>query len=942
MRARIASIRKTMALAGKENCPTQRRETSCGQLAGPALILALLYLFLPARAQTQEMTLRLHDGWTVQSSEKAAAPGEQISRPGFDARGWYKTTVPGTVVGALAENRMYPDPYFGMNLRSYPGMQYAVGENFSHLEMPADSPFAKSWWYRTEFHIPAGYHDKTIWLGFHGINYRANIWLNGTKIADESEVAGAFRRYEFDITRAARPGEQNVLAVEVFAPKPNDLAITWVDWNPAPPDKNMGVWQEVTLEASGPVSLRHPFVQTKLELPSRGAAHLTVGVQARNAADAPVHGVLRGRIEGAATPIEFSTEVQLAAGETRDVLIAPEQTRALNVHRPALWWPYTMGKPYLHTLDLRFILQDGSLSDRQSIRFGIEQTDAELTPEGHRLFKINGRPILIRGGGWAGDMLWRPDPARRAAEFRYVKEMGLNTIRLEGKLEDDDFFDLADREGILVMAGWCCCDHWEKWGEWNDENRRVSVASLASQVLRLRRHPSVVAWLNGSDNPPTADVERAYLDVLQETNWPKPVLSSATQKVSDVTGATGVKMTGPYDYVPPNYWLSDTKRGGAFGFNTETSPGPAPPPVESLEKMLPAEKLWPINEEWNYHAGGGQFRTIDLFTKALEARYGKAKSLEDFSWKSQAVTYEGERAMFEAFGRNKYHSTGVIQWMLNNAWPGIIWHLYDCSLRPAGGYFGAKKALAPLHIQYSYDDASIVVVNEHAKAFPGLRAAVKVYDTSLRECFSKVVRVDAAADNVTVALFLPKIADLGPMYFLRLDLFDSHGASIDHNFYWLSAKSDVLDWDASNWYYTPLASAADLTALQDLPKVRLKAAATFGEESGGAKGTDAALETGDDPPADPSAAARADTSAEQTARVTIHNPEKYLAFLVRLRVMRGTSGEEVLPAWWEDNYFELWPGETREIAVHYRRAGLGNARPVVRIDGWNVLPSVAE
>ena len=648
---------------------------------------------------------------------------------------------------------------------------------------------------------------------------------------------------------------------------------------------------------------------------------MTVAVELRNATDAPVQGVLRGRIDGAGSPIEFFAQVRLAPGETRDALITPDQAPALHIRKPKLWWPYRMGPSYLHTLVLEFAGPDGAVSDRQTIRFGVEQTDSELTPEGHRLFKINGRPILVRGAGWAPDMLLRSDPAWREAEFRYVKEMGLNTIRLEGKLEDDDFFDLADREGILIMAGWCCCDQWEKWDQWNDENRRVAVASLASQALRLRRHPSVLVWLNGSDNPPTADVERGYLDVLRQTDWPKPVLSSATQKTSSVSGATGVRMAGPYDYVPPNYWLLDEKHGGAFGFTTEASPGPAPPPVESLKKMLSAEKLWPVNEEWNYHAGGGQYRTIDIFTRALEARYGKARSLEDFSWKSQAMTYEGERAMFEAFGRNKYRATGVIQWMLNNAWPGIIWHLYDFALRPAGGYFGAKKALEPLHIQYSYDDASIVIVNESAGAVPGLRAVAKVYDTSLRECFSREVRVEAAADAATVALLLPKLADLGPMYFLRLDLFNSAGALVSHNFYWLSTRPDVLDWAASNWYYTPLASTANFTALQNLPKVALKAAATFADAPGVKPGQ------GND---------------EQVARVTVRNPGKDFAFLVRLRVMRGASGEEVLPAWWADNYFELWPGEKRAVAVRYRKADLGKARPAIRIDGWNAFLTTTE
>jgi hypothetical protein len=216
-------------------------------------------------------------------------------------------------------------------------------------------------------------------------------------------------------------------------------------------------------------------------------------------------------------------------------------------------------------------------------------------------------------------------------------------------------------------------------------------------MLRLRSHPSLLMWLNGSDNPPPHDREVAYLNVEKETHWNKPVISSATAKETDVTGKTGVKMSGPYEYVPANYWTIDTKNGGAYGFNTETSPGPAVPPLEELETFIPEDKLWPVSDVWNFHAGGGQFKNIGIFSAALEKRYGEAKNASDFAWKSQAMAYEGQRAMFEAYGRNKYKSTGVIQWMLNNAWPGLIWHLYSYDLRPAAGYFGSKKALEPVH-----------------------------------------------------------------------------------------------------------------------------------------------------------------------------------------------------------------------------------------------------
>ena len=872
---------------------------------GAVLLVSAMPSALRAGPQFQAAKkLALNDGWAIQSSAAISAPADVLSRPGFKAQGWYPASVPNTVLAVLIENKLYPDPYFGMNLRSIPGAEYEIGKNFSNLPMPSASPFRNSWWYRTEFDVPAAMSGKILWLEFQGINYRADIWLNGRPLARASQIAGAFRRYEFDVTRFILAGKMNALAVEVFPPQPGDLAITWVDWNPAPPDKDMGLWGDVSLSSSGPVAVRHPQVITTLDLPSLDAAHLTVTAEVNNATDRAVQGTLEGAIEA----IHFSQAVELGPHEMKRVTFTPETVPQLNLSRPRLWWPYRLGPQNLYELALEFKAGD-QVSDRQLITFGISQITSELTEKGYRLFKVNGKKILIRGGGWAPDMMLRPSRERLEAQFRYVKEMGLNTIRLEGKLESDDFFDLADRYGILVMAGWCCCDHWEHWSNWTPEDRAVSVASLTDQILRLRNHPSVLVWLNGSDNPPPEDVERAYLGVLKACNWPKPILSSATEKKSSVTGATGVKMPGVYDYVPPSYWSTDTRNGGAFGFNTETGPGAAVPPLESLKQMLPKEHLWPIDEYWNFHAGGGQFKDLKRFTAALEKRYGTANSVEDYSWKAQAMAYEGERAMFEAYGRNKYTSTGVIQWMLNNAWPSMIWHLYDYYLRPGGGYYGTKKACEPLHVQYSYDDRSIVVVNEYQRPFPHLKLAVRVYDLTLTEKFARRQHTNVPADSSLSVMALPEIAGLTTTYFLRLTL-EQGGQIISSNFYWLPTKPDVLDWRKSNWYITPVKSYADLTSLAQLPKAKLNVSSHF--EARGAEGV---------------------------AQVHIENPSPHLALLVRLKVTRGKGADEVLPVWWEDNYFELFPGEVRDIRAAFRAKDLAGAMPAVEVDGWNVAKS---
>ncbi len=869
-------------------------------------------------ARTSQSTLILKDGWRLQSLYKADAPGELISTLKFLPQGWYPVTVPTTVVAALVKARHYPDPYFGMNLRNLPGMTYPIGQTFVSLPMTQDSPFIVPWWFRKEFVIPKSFGGKTIWLKFNGINYRANIWLNGKQIANADDVAGAWRTYEFNVTPATRIGQINTLAVEVFSPTENDLTVNFWDWNPAPPDKQMGIFRDVEISASGPVALRFPTVISKVDSPGNDTAHLTIAAMVKNATQQPVRGTLRGHIEN----IDISQEVDLAPGESKDVVFDPASFPQLNLDHPRLWWPAQMGKPELHKLDLEFDVE-GQVSDHAEASFGIREITSELNATRSRVFSINGRKLLIRGGGWSMDMLLREDPQRMQDELRYAQGMGLNTIRLEGMLENNTFFDLADRQGILVIAGWVCCSHWEHWANWKPQDFVIAEQSLRDQIHRLRRHPSLLLWMNGSDNPPPPDVEQTYLKVEHDSLWPNPVMPSATGKEPSAVGVTGLKMSGPYDYVAPEYWLQDSLAteatrpqcnpddtpgcGGAYDFNTETSMGPAVPPAESIRAMLPKEHWWPIDDWWNFHAGAHVFKDIHLFANALNARYGTATGLEDFTFKSQLMTYEGIRAMYEAYSRNKYVSTGVIQWMLNNAWPSTIWHLYDYYLRPGGGYFGAKNANEALHPLYGYDDHAIWVVSSQYSDARGLKLITKVLDLDMTEKFSQQTTLDAPADSTSRVLTLPDISGLSPTYFVALRLQDSGGKVVGSNFYWLSTKPETLDWDKSTWYTTPTLSYADFTSLSQLPKVKLKVTS------------------------------RTERKREDAVtHVLIENPSKSLAFFVRLKIDKGPLGEEILPVFWEDNYVSLLPGEKREISATYRTSALGAAQPSVEVSGWNV------
>lgn len=857
-------------------------------MKAPALILSALIgcRTIVAKADSPNKIF-FTNGWAIQACTKVPESGETVSTAAFRPVGWHAATVPSTVAGTLVDDKIYPDPFFGMNLK----------------DLSTNADFKSPWWYRKEFKIAAK-SDSQVWLNFDGINYRANIWVNGKQIANTNDVVGAYRTYQFNISDRVSFEKPNIIAVQIFPAGPNSLGINWVDWNPTPPDKNMGLWRDVYLTTTGPVAIHYPQVITKIDMPALDKAHLIVSADLENTGDKTASAALTGSIE----KLEFNQPVALAAHETKHVEISN-----LTIDNPRLWWPVHVGPQSLYDLKLQ-VTANGSKSDEDLIHFGIREATSELNDKGYRVFKINGRPILIRGGGWAPDMFLRPSAEREVQELRYVKDMNLNAIRFEGKTESGRFLELCDREGIMVIAGWCCCDFWEQWRKWKDSDYDIATASLRDQVRRIRNHPCLLTYWYGSDNPPNARAESNYLGVLDQLKWPASAQSSASGHKPALTEPTGLKMSGPYEYVPPMYWYTDTQAGGAYCFDTETSPGPAIPPVESLRRILPKEHLWPIDEFWNFHCGGGSFKTVSIFTEALSKRLGEATDVDDYAKKAQLMTYDGERAMFEAYARNKYDSTGVIQWMMNNAWPSLIWHLYDYYLRPAGGYYGTKKACEPLHIQYSYDDRSVVVVNGFYEEFKGLKASATIFNLDMSEKFSAWTNADIASDGVKRVLFLPDSAELSPTYFVKLLLEDAGGKLVSENFYWLSKQGDTLDKprEGSDWYYTPTKQFADFKALQTLPPVKLDVTA------------------------------RSDRNGDQSVtHVAISNASKCLAFMVHLKVNAGKSGEEILPVIWGDNYFSLLPGEKREVSAAYEKPPRG-VKPVVEVSGWNIQLQTVE
>ncbi len=857
-------------------------------------LAALIFPSCRQAEQALHQEIVLSEGWFIKSAEKIDATGEIISTAGLDLNGWYPATVPSTVLAALIKNGEYQDPFFGRNLERIPGERFDV-----------------SWWYRKEFDLPTIKSLSRARLFFDGLNYRANVWLNGKQIANKEQIVGAFRVFGLDVTEGVKPGK-NILAVEVFPPQPGDFTIGFVDWNPKPPDKNMGIWRPVTVRLTGPVAIEDPFVRSEVNCESLAEASLTITSDLINTSSRTVKGTVRAELED----IVLNQEVELSPGERKAVIFTPQQFAELNLHQPRLWWPNNWGEQNLYTLKLRFFVK-GGVCDEKTVSFGIRTVTDYINEEGHRGYRINGQKILIRGGGWVDDIFLADDDRTLEAKVRYTKHMNLNAIRLEGFWGSSrKLYELCDQHGILIMAGWSCQWEWDDYagkpcdkhgGVQTPEEMELVARSFQDQVILWRNHPSVFVWFLASDKLPRPDLERKYVQILEKYDPSRPHLAAAAWLTSEVSGPTGVKMKGPYDYVPPVYWFEDRKHGGAYGFNTETGPGPQPPPVESLKKMIPENHLWPIDDIWEFHCARNEFGTLNRYTEALTRRYGGPKDVHDFVRKAQVANYEAMRGMFEAFVARKHAATGVIQWMLNAAWPKLWWQLYDYYLMPNGAFYGAKKACEPVHILYHCQENAIYVSNDLLTRRDNLRAEIKALDFRGREMFKEIRNVHMEPNSSARVMLLPALCGRGPVCFLDLKLKNSAGKILSDNLYWLSARKDVMDYPATKWFVTPVKEFADFRALESLPRVTLKARHEV-ERVG----------------------------AEGKVRVSLENPSEAVAFFIEVRLIRERSGESVLPVYWDDNFVTLLPAESKSIAARFLLEDLGGDEPAVVVSGWNV------
>jgi len=903
-------------------------------------------------------------GWEVQSSAVATQTGAQISTPGFNTSSWLPVTnddagAPGTEIEALAQNGKCPGDtalqpvnqgtsgpnsvFFSNN------MQLCYG-SMSKIGPVTVSQFKVPWWWRADFtpNLQAGQFATLI---VNGVVGSANVWVNGTEVATSSTVTGAYTRFTFNLTNLTVAGT-NSLAIEVNPNDPTSMfTLDNVDWTQIPPDNNTGIQFPVQLQVDRALAVGNSHVNQS-DAAGLSSAALTVKTDVTNNTSTAQTATVTATITppGNGTPITVSQNVTVPASTTQTVSFTPASFPSLTIASPQVWWPYQMGAQPLYTLGVT-VAQGSTQFNSTSEAFGIRTVTSYLTgsnaiePSGARAFKINGVPIVIRGGGYDPNLFLHYSAADTAKQIALMKAMGVNTIRLEGHIMPADWFQQMDAAGILVNGGFQCCDAWEVGGSLTQAQLNVLQNSAQSIGTNLRNHPSVFSF-QWSDNQPTSQQEQVSITGFTAADfYPQtPLIASAEYKSTATLGASGEK-EGPYDWVPPNYWYDTThlgtdstvtNAGGSWGYDSEESAGDTVPTLDSLNRFMSASdlsNLWQNTKFNQFHLNyeprcktGYSFGTLCHFDTALSSRYGSWSSLAQYVEEAQAQDYENTRAQFEAFidhaNNTPLPSTGTIYWQMNKGWPSLLWNLYGSDGDQAGSYFGAQEANLPVHALYALDNGTVTLDNLSDTSQAGLSVESKVYS------LAGAVLDDQTASNITLAsqqvltsVLTPKVPAGNPVqvYFVEL-LLKRGGTLVDRNVYWLSTQPDVVNWTKTlGQPQGTLSQYANLQALQTLPQSSVSATASTVNQAG------------------PDGADRATT-------VTITNTSSStVAFLLRADVRRGTASGQELPgdnelrsSIWQGNDITLFPGESQTLTVTWNSADLQGATAVVSVSGWNV------
>jgi exo-1,4-beta-D-glucosaminidase len=903
-------------------------------------------------------------GWQVQSSATATQSGAQISTPGFNTSSWLPVAnddagAPGTEIEALAQNGLCPGDialqpvnqssggpnsvFFSNNMQLCYGFMSKIGpDTVSQFNVP--------WWWRTDF-TPNLASGQTATLIVNGVIGSANVWVNGSQVATSATVTGAYTRFTFNISSLVVPGT-NSLAIQVNPNDPTTLFTTDnVDWTQIPPDNNTGIQFPVQLQTDGALAVGNSHVNQS-DAANLSSAALTVKTDVTNFTASSQTGTVTATITppNSGTPITVSQNVTVPANTTQTVSFAPASFPSLTIANPQVWWPYQMGAQPLYTLATK-VAQGATTDNTTTETFGIRTVTSFLTgsnaiePSGTRAFKINGVPIVIRGGGFDPNLFLHYSAADTAKQIALMKAMGVNAIRLEGHIMPADFSEQMDAAGILVNGGFQCCDAWEVGGTLSQAQLNVLQNSAQTIGTNLRNHPSVFSF-QWSDNQPTSQQEQVSIAGFTAADFypQNPLIASAEYKSTTTLGPAGEK-EGPYDWVPPNYWYDTThlgsdstvtNAGAAWGFDSEESAGNTIPTIDSLNRFMSASdlsNLWQNTKFNQFHTNyeprckaGYSFGTLCHFDTALSSRYGTWSSLNQYVEQAQAQNYESVRAQFEAFiahaNNTPLPSTGTIYWQMNKGWPSLLWQIYNSDGDQAGSYFGAQEANRTLHAIYALDTGKVTLDNLSNTTQSGLSVEAKVYNlagTLLND--QTASNISLSSQQVMTNVLTPVVPTGNPVqvYFVDLILKQS-GNFVDRNVYWLSTQPDVVNWTKTLGQPQGTETTfTNLTSLQTLPQTSVTATATTVNQSG------------------PNGADRATT-------VTLTNTSgSTVAFLLRADIRRGTAGgqelsgdNELQSSIWQNNDITLFPGESQTLTVTWNSADLQGATAVVSISGWNL------
>lgn len=848
----------------------------------PNIVLPAVSLFLAGTAFGRDLPepVRLQSDWELQAASKVADEGTMLSRAGYRTAGWYHATVPGTVLTTLVNNGVYPEPLYGENNR------------------PAKIPETlcrTSYWYRTTFTVPQNFRGHHIWLTFKGINYTAEVYVNGAVVGT---IEGAFARGIFDVTTNVTLAGPNGLAVHVH-PQPHPGAthektiasgtgpnggvtgldgptflcsIGW-DWIPTIRDRNTGIWQDVVLSATGPVTVQDPYVTSEISLPRTDTAELTVQVTLRNLMGSTQNGTLNGTMEG----VSFKQNVSLGPNETRTLTLTPSQVRALRLRNPRLWWPNGYGPQNLYTMHLSFSVK-GAVSGERDVTFGIRKINYALPGSDNLALSVNGVPVVAKGGDWGMDEAMKRIPRKRLEAMVHMHQLANYTIirNWVGQSTSEDLYDLCDQYGILL---------WDEFFEPHPadgpipENLPLYLANVRDKILRFRSHPSIALWCARNEGDPPPPIGQGIQKLINELDPGRLYQPSST-------AGRGVNSGGPYHWRTPREFYTYTE-----AFKTEIG-SMSVPTLEAIRAMMPPKDWELINDDWAQHDFCAGAQAGDQYPEIISGRYGPPVNLADFVRKAQLANYECFRAMYEGrFAKLFKPETGVITWMSSPAQPSFVWQLYSHDLEPNSSLYAVRKACEPVHIQMNQSNGHLMLINNEPRELAGLTARTGVYNLDGTVQYTQTNTLTAGPSAVTDAGPIAFPSGLSPVHFVRLELRDNQGHLLSNNFYWRAAPEHEDDFQALN----------------TMPKAELEIEANRRQSGGTCQ-----------------------------VQVDIRNPSHAVALMTHLQLRKGRSGARVLPVFYSDNYVSLLPGEHKSLSIEAALADLGGESPVLAVDGWNI------